>query len=299
MFRSDRGALLAFVVVVLIGGSNFVAVRFSNRELAPFWGAGFRFAVAAALLFAFAAMRRIPFPPRDTWPSIAIFGIVNFGLTYAFAYWGLLEAPAAVGAALIALVPLFTFFIAMAFALEEFRWGGLVGALVSVLGVGIIFGDQLRFDVPLPSLIALILNPMGIALGTVLLKRMPRTHPIATNAVAMIPGALFLLVLAAIFGEHPTLPTRPEVLGAFLYVVTIGSVGLFGAIVYLLQHWSASATAYTTVLFPVVTVALGSALAGESVTVAFLLGTALVMVGTYIGALARPTAPARTEERAA
>lgn len=36
---------LVFATVVLVGGGNFVAVRFSNRELAPFWGAGLRFAL--------------------------------------------------------------------------------------------------------------------------------------------------------------------------------------------------------------------------------------------------------------
>ena len=39
----------AFAGAILIGGSNFVAVRYSNRELDPLWGAGFRFALAAAV----------------------------------------------------------------------------------------------------------------------------------------------------------------------------------------------------------------------------------------------------------
>ena len=54
----DRLALAAFAGAVAIGGSNFVAIRFSNRELDPLWGAGLRFALAAVvfgLLFAGAA----------------------------------------------------------------------------------------------------------------------------------------------------------------------------------------------------------------------------------------------------
>ena len=38
-----------FAGAVTLGGSNFLAVRLSNRELDPFWGAGLRFSVAAAI----------------------------------------------------------------------------------------------------------------------------------------------------------------------------------------------------------------------------------------------------------
>jgi len=36
-----------FALAVVLGGANFVGVRFSNLELAPFWGAGLRFSLAA------------------------------------------------------------------------------------------------------------------------------------------------------------------------------------------------------------------------------------------------------------
>lgn len=106
------------MIVVLIGGTNFVAVRFSNRELPPFWGAGLRFAIAGALLVGFAGWRRIPLPLGSTFPGVAFFGVLNFGMSYALAYWGLLEAPAAMAATFVALVPLMTFFMATALGMS-------------------------------------------------------------------------------------------------------------------------------------------------------------------------------------
>jgi drug/metabolite transporter (DMT)-like permease len=58
----DRTTLAAFAVLSLIGGLNVVAVKFSNQELAPLFGAAVRFAAAAVLLFVFVAIRRIPLP---------------------------------------------------------------------------------------------------------------------------------------------------------------------------------------------------------------------------------------------
>lgn len=285
MSRQLAVVLLVFAAVVLIGGSNFVAVRFSNRELPPFWGSGLRFAIAGALLLLFAKWRRIPLPLGPALPGVAIFGLLNFGASYALLYWGLLSATSAMGATLVALVPLLTFFLATAIGMEPFRWSGLAGGVIAVAGVAVVFADQLRADVPLAALIALFAGAAAIAVSTVLLKRLPRTHPIGTNAVAMIPGAAMLLVLSALAGERPVLPTRPESWLAVVYLVTIGGIGLFGGVVYIVMHWSASASAYMTVLFPVVTVALGAALAGEIVSLQFGAGALLVMAGTYVGAL--------------
>jgi drug/metabolite transporter (DMT)-like permease len=288
MRRPDTAVLVVFALVTLIGGTNFVAVRFSNRELAPFWGAGLRFAIAGGLLLAYAKARSIPLPLGPALPGVVIFGLLNFGLTYAFAYWGLLKAPAAVAATLVALVPLLTFFLTVAIGMERFRWGGLVGGVISLAGVGIVFADQLRLNVPLDSLAALFLQAVGIAAATVLLKRLPRTHPIGTNAIAMLPGAALLLVLSLIAREPIALPSRPDVVPAFVYLVTIGAIGLFAGFVFIVQRWTASASSYAVVLFPVVTVAVGALLAGELVSAQFILGAIVVMLGTYIGAIAQP-----------
>src|SRR5438552_4042379 len=98
MNRPSGVVLAVFAAVVLIGGTNFVAVRFSNRELPPFWGAGLRFAIAGVLLVGFAAWRRIRLPLGSALPGVALLGVVNFGVAYALAYWGLLQAPSAASA---------------------------------------------------------------------------------------------------------------------------------------------------------------------------------------------------------
>ena len=50
--QTDWITLTAFGIMVVLIGTNFVAVRFSNLGLPPFWGAGIRFG-AASLIFLF------------------------------------------------------------------------------------------------------------------------------------------------------------------------------------------------------------------------------------------------------
>jgi len=92
--RPDSRVLLAFSLVVLFLGVNFVAVRFSNRELQPFWGATLRFALASVILFAVVRLRRIPLPRGGALTGAVLLGATAFGVNFAFLYWGLLSVTA-------------------------------------------------------------------------------------------------------------------------------------------------------------------------------------------------------------
>ena len=288
MRRPDTTVLLVFALVVLVGGSNFVAIRFSNRELPPFLGAGVRFVGASLLLLMLARAMRLTLPRGRALGAALAFGTLNFGVTYALLYWALQTAPAALAATFVALAPLLTFLGAVALGDERFRWGGIVGGAIALAGVAVIFVDQLR-AVPVEVIAALALQAVGIAAGTIWVKRLPRAHPVATNGVAMIPGAALLLALSAIAREPAAMPARTETWIALGYLIA-SSIVLFVGVFYVIRRWTASAASYGTVLFPVVALAVGAAIAGESVTGSFIAGTALVIAGVYIGALA-PAAP--------
>lgn len=296
MMTRSGNVLAVFALVVLIGGSNFVGVRFSNRELPPFWGAGLRFAVASLLFFAIARAQHVSLPRGGALAAAAAFGFINFGLSYALAYWGLLEAPAALAATLFAIVPLLTLVVAVTLGMERFRWSSLVGAVIAIAGVGVVFADQLR-AVPPASVVALLLSAISVTAAVVLAKRLPRAHPIATNAIATVPGAALLLVLSFVAGEARELPTQTTTWIALVYLI-LATIVLFAGFMYIVQRWTASATSYATMLFPIVAVALGAVLARELVSAQFVVGTALVMLGTYLGALSQ-TAPLRAVVAAA
>lgn len=287
----DRSVLAVFAGVVLIGGSNFVAVRFSNQELAPFWGAALRFALAGALFFAIAAAGRRPLPRGAALVGALAYGLPNFGFSYAFLYWGLQSAPAALGSVAVGLVPLLALLLAAAFGLERLRLRSVAGALLSIVGMAIVFRDQLSAAVPLGSILALLGGALSIAVAIIAAKRLPRSDPFTTNAVGIVPGVAFLLALSALTGERWSLPAHPPAQIAFVYLATIGTIGLFAGALYVLRRWTASATAYGTALAPIITTAEASAIAGELVSLTFIAGAALVLAGVYIGALRQAAQP--------
>jgi len=283
--RVENATLAAFFGIILIGGSNFVAVRFSNAELPPYWGAAIRFLPASLLLFVVMVIGRIPVPYGSALVGAVLWGLINFGLGYALTYFGLQQVNAGTASVILATVPLFTLGLAVLHRLERLRPRPIVGALIALAGIALVFREQLSANVAAIYLIAILLNAAAAAEAGVIAKRFPRTHPFATNAVGMLVGGLVLLLASFVFGEAHDLPRRTETQLAVVYLATVGAIGLFGLFIYVVNRWTVSATSYALVVMPLVAISLGALLRGESVSPFFLVGAAIVAVGVYVGAL--------------
>jgi drug/metabolite transporter (DMT)-like permease len=283
--HDERVALAAFLVGSVLAGGNAVGVRFSNRELAPLWGAGFRFALAAALLAALMAVLRLAPPQGRALTGAVLYGALNFGAAFALAYYGFVEVHAGLGQTLLAVVPLATLLLAVLQRQERLRVSGIVGSLLALGGIAVLSQAPLREAVPLLSILALLASALCFAQAAIVVRRFPSVHPVAMNAVAMGAAAVLLVAGSVLVGEPIELPERAETWAAIAYLVVVGSVLVFSLYVLVLRYWSASRTSYTFVLVPVVTVALSAWLDDEPVRLGLVIGGALVLIGVYVGAL--------------
>jgi drug/metabolite transporter (DMT)-like permease len=289
---NDRSTLQAFGALVLVAGVNAVAVRASNAELAPFWGAALRLIGAGGIFWVLVLARRSSLPRGRALVGPIVYGALGFALSYAFIYFGLKEAHAGAAQVMLALVPLLTMLLAVAQRQERFSARGLAGAVVAAGGIAIIVGDQLGGSTPLVSLLALLIGAAVIAETGIVVKWFPRTDPMVMNAVGMTVGVALLLPLSLFSGEAWALPARVDTWLALGYLVTLGSVVVFTLALRVLRAWSASTASYQFLLMPLVTIAVAAAIVGELPSAAFLVGGAVVVLGVYIGAFSRRVAPA-------
>lgn len=285
--RPDGVTLGAFAVLILLAGGNAVGIWFSNRELAPFWGASVRFGVAAAAFAGFALFTHRPLPRGVALAGAAAYGALGFGVFYVGAYWGILHVAPGTAQVILALVPLLTFLLAVAERQEPFAWRGLWGALVAAAGIVLVFREQFALDVEPLALAALVMAGVAAAQAALVAKRYARGDAVTTNAVAMAVGAAMLLTLSAALREPWLLPARGPTWAALAYLVLAGSVAVFALYLFVVRRWTASGTSYQFVLIPFVTVTASAWLVGERLTPGLLAGAALVLVGVYVGALRR------------
>jgi drug/metabolite transporter (DMT)-like permease len=284
----DRITLIAFSTAVMIGGMNFVAVRYSNRELAPLYGAGARFAVAAILFLIIMRLRGASFPRGRALLGAVIYGVLSFTVVYALLYWALQSLSSGVAAVLLASTPLLTLFVVPLHGLEAFRMRGLVGSLIAVVGIALLANAPSDARLELLPMLAVLGGALGAGYSGVVLKLFPPTDPVATNATAMAVGGSLLLAISAIAGESWVIPTETATWVALSYLVVVGSLGLFGLFLFALARWTASAVAYMPALMPITAMVFGALIADEPITSAGLVGGAIVLVGVWVGALSRP-----------
>lgn len=275
----------AFLLASVLGGANFLAVRLSNRELDPFWGASLRFGLAAGLFVGIAFVLRLRWPRGGELALTALYGALGFALSYALMYWSLVRVTAGVAVVIFAIVPLATLLLAAAQGLEPIRLRGVAGALLAVAGIASFAVTPDEIVLPLPALFAMLGAVLSASQAIIIGKRLSANHPVMTNAVGMSVGAALLIACSAAAGDRWILPREAPARWSVAYLVILGSAGLFVLILFVSRHWTASASSYMTVLFPVVTIGLGAWIVDEPITAAALMGAALVMAGVWIGAL--------------
>jgi drug/metabolite transporter (DMT)-like permease len=285
--------IAAFATLVVLVATNLVAIRFTDRELAPFWNAGARFALAAVVFALIVAVRRLGKPPVRAIAGSVVYGLLAFAGFFALVYLGLVHATAALGQTVLALGPLITLLLAASVGLEPLRLRAIAGALVALLGIAVVFGAQEHLDVPVTSILALVGAATSFAAAGIVAKRLPVIDPVWQNAVGTAVGSAVLLVLSLLVGEVWTAPQTAATWLWFAYLVIPGTVLVFLLLLYLLRRLPATVVSYQFVLAPVVSIILGAIVLDESVGPATVVGVAVVAVGVYLGAMAgSPARPA-------
>ena len=294
---TSRPVLIAFLFFVVLGGSNAAAVKAVLGELAPVWSAGLRFVIAGGLLLGLLLAQRRPVPRGDHLRGTILYGVVAFALPYFFLYQAIGDTGSGTTMTVLSVVPLLTVLLSAVHGIERPRLLGVLGALTAATGIVIVAADQLSLSVPLIAIGLLLAGAAAQAESVVLVKRWPPGDPVAANAFGMLLGGTLLIGASLAAGEPFVLPAQSDTLLAMAYLIGPGSIGVFLLALYILAHWTASATSYAFLLFPLVAIALGTVLFAEPFQPPFLVGGAIVLLGVYIGAIYRPK-PAGVEDRA-
>ncbi|MGB8362713.1 MAG: DMT family transporter [Acidimicrobiia bacterium] len=285
MERGERLVLPAFLASALFGGGNAIAIKFSNAELDPVWGATLRFGLAAILMWGLLTIRREKLPRGRALVGAVLYGVLAFGAAFALGFYALVELDAGFATVLLSTVPLLTLLLAVAQRQEKMRREALIGSIVALGGIALMVGLSFEGSVPILPVLAMLGGAALISEATIIVRWFPGSSPVALNAVGMTAGSLVLITLTFLVGNRVALPAQAETWTALAYMVVVGTGVVFNLYLFVLEYWEASRAAYGFVLVPPVTIALSPWLLGETVNLGLLTGGALVVAGVYLGAL--------------
>lgn len=200
---SLRLGLLLGLVGVTIFGITLPMTRIAVLELTPSFVTFGRALIAAALAACVLVLTRTRLPPRETWPTLAIFGLcvtIGYPLLMGMA---MQYAPASHGGVVLAVQPLITALASMKVAGERpssaFWTCSLAGTAAALTYAVLSSAGTLELhwaDLLLAG--AAAAGSYGYAMGGHLTHRMPGWQVISWALVIMAPLMLVLLLLAGL-----------------------------------------------------------------------------------------------------
>lgn len=297
MIQRDGRAVVvaAYAGMCAIWGTTWLAIKVSLHYLPPMTGVGLRFAIAGSLLYAVAAASGALRPVRDVpWKLVLVLACFLFGLNYVLTYVAETRLDSGLVAVLFGTLPFFVFAFGHALANERTTPRIWFGAVVAFAGVAVISLAGAIRGSPLFALAAVAAAAVS-AFGNVYAKRHSHHDPLLTLPPAMLLAGLAVGALGLTFERpHWDLALKPESLAALLYLAILGSGVAFFLNLWVLHRVAAWIVGLSALIIPVIAVAVGILLGGETFTRRELIGCGLVVLGIWIALSQREPAPPPT-----
>jgi drug/metabolite transporter (DMT)-like permease len=262
----------ALLVIYLVWGSTYLAIRYAIETLPGFTMASTRFILAGLALYLWGRARG---GARPTWRQLATsagIGTLLLLLGNGGVVWAEYRVSSGVTALLIASEPVWVALLTPLILRGSGRigWRGVAGLALGLLGVAILVVDPKGLDPtsvdPLGAAV-ILLSSLGWALGSLWSVRaeLPASRAVAIGT-QMLCGGLVLAVAGALAGEWGAIDPASFSLRSLLalgYLILFGSILAFSAYSYLLRVAPPGLVATYAFVNPVVAVLLGWLLVDE------------------------------------
>lgn len=284
---SNRFAVLTTTALapVLWGTTYSVSTTFLP-EGHPLLTATLRALPAGLILLAIC--RRLP--RGAWWWRSLVLGILNIGAFFAFLFVAADRLPGGVAAVIGGVQPLLVALLASRFLAERLAPVTIIAGSGGLVGVALV---ALRAEAALDpvGVAAALLGAGSMAVGVVLTKRWASTEsPVVTTSWQLLAGGL---LLAALTVTTEPLPTSGVTLGAVAGYAWLAIVGTAFAYLVWFRGLAALPTrvpAFLGLLSPIVALAIGTLVGGETLSSAQVVGIGIVLaaVGTAVTTGGRP-----------
>ena len=275
----------AFFAIYFLWGSTYLSIRIAVATVPPLFAAGIRFVIAGVVLYAWSRLRGVPEPNRTGWRNLSIMGALMFVAPYAGLFWAEKTIPSGVASVLVATIPLFTALFEIFIFKKESLQLSLVGSIaLGLVGVITLVSAPAIGRANLLPCLAILGAEISWSFGTVLSKNLylPESKLMSSGG-QMLTGGLMLLLISFAIGElHPFPHISLRAGAAIAYLIVAGSLVAFTAYMWLLGRMPTTKVASYAYVNPVVALAFGWWLGGESITPTTLVGTALVLVSVVL-----------------
>ncbi len=278
-----------YAIVVLIWGTTWYAIKFQLGVVAPEISLVYRFGLASLCVFAYAKATGSPLrlSGRDH-GFVALQGLTLFCLNYWMTYLATGYLTSGLVAVIFTSIILLNLINARQFFGVPVETRVLLAAGAGGVGVALLFLPELQLAIGDRGIIRGALLALGAtylaSLGNMAAMRNTQSglSVVTANAYGMAYGTAGLAVIALLRGAPVDFdPSWPYVV-SLLYLSLAGTSIAFGLYLLLMKRIGPARAAYTSVLFPVVALAVSTMFEGYQWTVPAVIGLIVLVAGNAL-----------------
>lgn len=289
--------ILVWSLLCLIWGSTWFFIKIGLEDLPPISFAGFRFVLSLAILFLFIIVRKIPLPKtKSEWKLLLITGLLQFSFNYSMVFWSEKYISSGLAAVLQATIPAFGLLMAWVHLPDErITWRKILAIALGIIGVGVIFIEQLQVNDLWAFLgcIAIVVGAFAAAEASILTKSQSgKMSPVILMFGQMLCGILPIVLYGYFYEGNPQdFRWTGKAIFAVLYLAIVGTLIAFGLYYWLLQRVESAKAMTISLVTPLVAVIIGGLFLNEKLPIQTLFGGTLILGGVGLIVLKKKTKP--------
>ena len=283
-----RGTVLVFfTIITLIWGSTWIVIRDQLGVVPAHWSVTYRFVIAAAAMAAYTRWQGAPLTlPPGAWKVAALFGFCQFCVNFNAVYLAEHHITSGLVACVFALLLIPNSLLAWAWTGHKPSRSFILSAIPAIGGIALLFWNEVQSArAPLGEAtlgIGLtLLGVMGASVSNVLQTTdRARAIPLPTMLTwGMIFGAACDAVVALLVSGPPVFDPRPGYWLGLTYLALFASALAFSLYMPIIRTIGAGRAAYSSVIVPIIAMALSTVFEGYRWTSLAVAGAVLAMAG--------------------
>ncbi|MEM8980109.1 MAG: DMT family transporter [Pseudomonadota bacterium] len=280
-------ALGELLLLSLIWGASFLAIRIALDEITPLTVVAHRCGWAMLLLWTYVLLRRFPIPlDLKTWAAFLGMGLLNNVIPFGLIAWGQLYVETGLAAIFNASTAIFGVLVAaLVFADEKLTRRKIIGVALGFSGVVLAIGPEALKGFNITSLgqLAIVAATFSYACaGAWARKFMSHVRP-EVAAAGMLTGASIVAIPLAWWVDGPiSLNLIPETWAAIAYYAVFATAGAYLLYYRVLAMAGSGNLMLCTLLLVPVAIVLGAIVRAEALPASAYGGFALLALGLLI-----------------
>ena len=279
-------AYFALIIVCLVWGTTYLALRVGVQSYPPFLFSGIRQTLAGTILISWIFLTTRTLPTINDIKKNIFIGFAMITLGNGLVSWAEMFIPSGLTALICSLLPIWMIVINLVYrSNEKINFKILTGILLGLVGLLIIFNDNLiDFTNPnyIAGIIAIFIANFFWALGTIAIKRGNNANPFLAAGIQVFSGGIFMLIYSLFFENFTPLHYDLNAIVSLIYLTIFGSVITYGAFIYSLSKLPATIASLYSYINPIVAIIFGWILLNEKLNWVMSAACLIIVIGVYL-----------------